>query len=453
MSGGAPIVGHRDRDAAFASFAGRTRTAGQFVADADRRAQWLRQRAAPAAHVINACADRYQFAVTFFAALIAERVNVLPGSRAPAALQQLRRAYPGALLVVDTPDAPDAADGAVVETAWSDDALWPPPQVAAGACAAIAFTSGSTGTPQPYPKEWGSLVESARAEAAALTLACSADDGEAFVATVAPQHMYGLETSLLLPVIGGAVFAAEQPLHPSEISAVLHAQRVPPVLVTTPVHLRALDASGVELPPLAAIVCATAALPLELAARCEGRWRTRVLEIYGCTETGQVAARRTVDGAQWQTLRGVRIEARDGMFWAGGGHIRSAAPLADQLQLRGAERFELLGRNADLVNLAGKRTSLAALDHALLSIEGVTDGAFFHPDAAQADREARLIAFVVAPQARRQDIVRRLRAQIDPVFLPRPLVFVERLPRNSTGKLPRAELQALAQRLAPREPV
>ena len=37
-----------------------------------------------------------------------------------------------------------------------------------------------------------------------------------------------------------------------------------------------------------------------------------------------------------------------------------------------------------------------------------------------------------------------LRERIDPAFMPRPLLFVERLPRNSTGKLPREALQALA---------
>jgi acyl-coenzyme A synthetase/AMP-(fatty) acid ligase len=39
-----------------------------------------------------------------------------------------------------------------------------------------------------------------------------------------------------------------------------------------------------------------------------------------------------------------------------------------------------------------------------------------------------------------------LRRRIDPVFLPRPLVFVERLPRNGTGKLPREALRELAAR-------
>jgi acyl-coenzyme A synthetase/AMP-(fatty) acid ligase len=37
-----------------------------------------------------------------------------------------------------------------------------------------------------------------------------------------------------------------------------------------------------------------------------------------------------------------------------------------------------------------------------------------------------------------------LRRRIDAVFLPRPLLMLERLPRNSTGKLPHQALQALA---------
>jgi len=51
----------------------------------------------------------------------------------------------------------------------------------------------------------------------------------------------------------------------------------------------------------------------------------------------------------------------------------------------------------------------------------------------------------VAPGKTEQDIQQALRARIDPVFLPRPLVFVPRLPRNETGKLPREALRDLAE--------
>ena len=41
-----------------------------------------------------------------------------------------------------------------------------------------------------------------------------------------------------------------------------------------------------------------------------------------------------------------------------------------------------------------------------------------------------------------------LRQRIDPAFLPRPLCFVEALPRNETGKLPRIAVEDLVTRLA-----
>ena len=75
------------------------------------------------------------------------------------------------------------------------------------------------------------------------------------------------------------------------------------------------------------------------------------------------------------------------------------------------------------------------------------DGAFFLPDetADEAGGITRLTAFVVAPELSADALQRALRQRIDRVFQPRPLVFVEALPRNSTGKLLRTTLQALYQ--------
>ena len=64
-----------------------------------------------------------------------------------------------------------------------------------------------------------------------------------------------------------------------------------------------------------------------------------------------------------------------------------------------AERFLLHGRLADLVNIAGKRSSLAYLTHQLNSIAGVEDGVFFFPEEPQPSQAgvARVAAAVVAP--------------------------------------------------------
>ena len=106
---------------------------------------------------------------------------------------------------------------------------------------------------------------------------------------------------------------------------------------------------------------------------------------------------------------------------------------------------------ADQVNIAGHRMSLGDLNQTLLDIDGVQDGVFFLPDE-DPEFVTRLTAFVVAPGKSEDQIQRALRARVDPVFLPRPLVLVSRLPRNATGKLPRELLRQLAAESVTRSP-
>ena len=73
----------------------------------------------------------------------------------------------------------------------------------------------------------------------------------------------------------------------------------------------------------------------------------------------------------------------------------------------------------------------------------MVDAAFFLPDEETLDGITRLCAFVVAPDLNSRRLQAELRQRIDPIFLPRPLVLLDELPRNSTGKLPRNHLQAL----------
>jgi acyl-coenzyme A synthetase/AMP-(fatty) acid ligase len=69
------------------------------------------------------------------------------------------------------------------------------------------------------------------------------------------------------------------------------------------------------------------------------------------------------------------------------------------------------------------------------------------PDDA-GDGVTRLTAFVVAPGVAREGLLAALRSRVDEVFLPRPLYFVDALPRNATGKLPREILLQYARTCA-----
>lgn len=201
------------------------------------------------------------------------------------------------------------------------------------------------------------------------------------------------------------------------------------------------------------ILSATAPLSPQMAAQAEARFGGRMLEIYGCTEAGQVAARRTTAGEVWTTLGDLRLHseaAADGeRFVVSGGHVLQPTPLADVLELVDAQRFRLIGRANDLIHVAGKRSSLAHLNFHLNRIPGVDDGAFWLPDEV-ADGVVRLVAFVVAPSLSARQITDALRREVESAFVPRRVVHVERLPREATGKLTTQRLrefalQALAQ--------
>jgi acyl-coenzyme A synthetase/AMP-(fatty) acid ligase len=120
--------------------------------------------------------------------------------------------------------------------------------------------------------------------------------------------------------------------------------------------------------------------------------------------------------------------------------------LQDVLELRADGRFEVRGRNSDMVEVAGKRASLADLTRRLLSVPGVTDAVVFQPDAANDAGVRRLAALAVANGVDAQHVLAHLAALVDPVFLPRPLLLVSRLPRNEVGKLPREALLAALRR-------
>ncbi len=321
------------------------------------------------------------------------------------------------------------------------------PLIAETQRAALVFTSGSTGDPVAHEKSWGSLCKGAVAEAARLGIA--QDSGMAVLGTVPAQHMYGLESSMLLAMQNGLALVAERPFYPADICARLAALPRPRCLITTPVHLRTLLSEVTELPPVEFVLCATAHLAPQLASEAEARFAAPLYEIYGCTEAGMVASRRTTEGAAWRLLPGVEMLQDEQGSRVRGGHVEIEALLSDVIERNPDGTFMLHGRTADLVNIAGKRTSLASLNHHLNAIPGVQDGVFLMPDDGDG-AVTRPMAFVVTQDLSAEHILNALRNSVDAVFLPRPLYLVDVLPRNATGKLTRESLLRLKQQCAKR---
>ena len=410
----------------------------QFLSDVAR----LAERLPTEKFVVNLCTDRYRFMVGFAAALCREQVSLMPANDMGRTLEALASDYRGVYALTDTTNPPLPAFR-------YPEALGPQleaievPVFADEQPAVVLFTSGTTGRPKAIPKSWGVLVRSAASAGKRLGIANF--PGGTVIGTVPHQHSYGLESVILLALQHGLAVLAERPFYPADIQAAIEAVPHPRILVTTPVHIRALVADQHAKPALDLILSATAPLSVELAAKAEERFGAPLIEIYGSTETGQIATRRTVGEAQWRCLDDVRLQQETGGSFALGPAVPSPTRLEDMIEHTGADTFLLAGRSAELVDVAGKHTTLAHLNRQLLSIDGVRDGVFVMPDS-DARQVSRLIAFVVAPGLRAEAVLSGLRERIDPAFLPRPLRMVEILPRDPMGKLPReAVLQLIRQ--------
>lgn len=409
-------------------------TAAAVLAAAGRAAARLPPGTAPAA---NLCEDRLAFTVALAACALAGRTCLLPNDASAPGLTALAAHHPGAILLHDDPDlapAPLPRHRIMVDT---DAGIVPAPSpmLPADRLVAIGFTSGSTGAPAAHGKRWGALVARSAAAAAAFGFA---GDPWTLVGTVPARHMYGFETTVLLPLHTAVSSWCGPHFFPEDVRRALAAVPRPRALVTTPLHLRALLRSGLCLPPLELVISATAPLESALAAAAEAAWGAPVHEIFGATEVGSIAHRRTVLGPDWHPYPGVELHPAGAAT-----EVRApGAPphaLADQLELRMDGTFRLLGRSGDLVKLGGRRASLAELNRLLLTLPGVEDGAFLAPDAV----DARLIAFAVAPGLSAAELLAGLRARLEAPFVPRRLHLLEALPRDALGKLPRAALLRL----------
>ncbi len=290
-------------------------SAAQYLADVQHCAQQLPQ----GRYVLLACQDRYAFAVGFGAALVRGQSCLLPSTHTEELIAKLAQSHETLYCLTD-----EAACSIALPQVHLNDWLLKGslnttavvPMIAPDHVAAYVFTSGSTGLPVPYRKTWGKLVINVQSEGTRLGIV--AGSGYTIVGTVPPQHMYGFESTVLIALQNACAFDAGKPFYPADIErAMAHTPR-PRALVTTPFHLRAFITEVQAPSAVDLLVCATAPLATPLALQAEQKTQAQLLEIYGSTETGQLATRRTTATADWTTFDGISNHQANGISIASG---------------------------------------------------------------------------------------------------------------------------------------
>ncbi len=405
------------------------------------------------ATLCNLCASRVGFLVTWLAAMRCGCQQLLPPSGGHSDLVAILQSSARPLIIVDDIQLlkPHWAEHArcrvhvpqVValpfadaDLAWSPD--WDAPTVR-------LYTSGSTGDPEPQIRTLRQLVRGAQLLGAQLDREINGGLSAVrqIISSVPPQHMFGVETSVMLSLVHGIPVHECRPLLAADICAALAGCEGGVAWVATPLHLRAVAQSGEILSNCRVVISSTMPLAPALAMQAELFAEAPVLEIYGSTETGAIAIRRSVRGAQWQAMACVRVEALSTgagiRVW--GEHFPSPQTLEDQIATDAEGNFTLLGRKGDVIKIAGRRASLAGLNLLLQDLPGLTDGVFYLPDTGEATQ--RLVLIHAGARLNRAATTNWLRARMDPVFLPRSIICIERLPRTDNGKLQQSALMQI----------
>ncbi len=428
-------------------------------------------------YIINLHQERYYFLLGFLLALKQKTISLFPSTLTAHTLTQLGTDYKDVLLLTDQNDQTINSnitddknfihfdlkvelEHFVSEQTANNSIDFPP--IESQRLVAIIFTSGSTGEPLPYSKYWADLISAAHLLGKQfLPQQTDKKTQSALVATVPAQHMYGLEASIMMALQHGLLIHSTKPFFPQDISDCLDdfkalqatsANSYNSVLITTPLHLKACIKTAVDLSTVKLIISATAPLDKSLARSCEQQFNTPVKEIFGCTEVGSMAWRRTSQSEQWTVLDDISLSCKNNTLINTSRSIKQF-PFNDIVEVLDSQHFLLQGRMEDLINQAGKRTSLAYLNHHLQTYPEFADACYYQDNSLQ---ETRLIAFVVAhkindhsipdkaqQQIKNKQLIAYLKARIEAVFLPKRIYYVQQLPRNATGKLPLTQLKKL----------
>jgi len=228
-----PLLPRTDACAVVAHHEGRAIRHDEFLWQVSKVAERLPQ----VERVINLCADRYWFAVSFFACIQRGIVSLLPNSAAAEHMaavcvhshdlfsvgDQAASSLPHVpyLRVGHSHDQPVSRSRAVAMPLIPEDRL-----------VARLFTSGSTGVPQAHNKFFGCLQSSV--SAAAQRVWAVTKGPCAVLGTSSFRHMFGFESSVLLPLLGGGALSSKVPYFPADVSSALSELPEPRLLVTTP---------------------------------------------------------------------------------------------------------------------------------------------------------------------------------------------------------------------------
>lgn len=369
---------------------------------------------------------------------------------------------------VETLDA--AGKGTLSDLVLRQEGGFEPVRRAPEDLAAICYTSGTTGR-----SKGATLSHRALASNAAILKDLWRFTAEDVLIHALPiYHVHGLFVATHVSLLAGASMILMPKFDPARALAAM--SRATVLMGVPTFYTRLLAQPGLTpetTAPIRLFVSGSAPLPSAVHQQWQARTGAAILERYGMTETGMNTSNPydgpRLAGSVGQALPGVDlriVDEGDGSVERSGavgqvqvrgpnlfsGYWRNAAKTAEAFtadgwfrtgdlgQLDEEGRLWLAGRSSDLVISGGLNIYPAEVEAAIDDVPGVRESAVI--GAPHADLGEALVAVVVAEGAISEiDILESLRDRLARFKQPRRVVFADALPRNSMGKVVKAELR------------
>lgn len=403
------------------------------------------------------CDDIYLFACALMALLQCGKEALLCANTTPAFIEEISGArseggtgfFSGQELAgaICLPSLIDAAGP--TRAIPGDDLVFP--RIVADDARITLFTSGSTGSPKAFPKRltelevetgelcriWGGLI-----------------DGRRVYSTVNHQHIYGLLFAVLLPLSAGLPVCADPLRYPESLEALGDPC---PILVCSPAFFKRVAEAEFPaglFPGGATLFSSGGVLPEAVARDVERKLGTSPMEIYGSTETGGIAFRKSVAEKSWTPFpRNTVTINEEGRIVVTSPYILdpSGFTCGDLGRYVDDGKFILEGRADSIVKIEEKRISLTEVEGRLAESPLVKESCVI----ALAGKRQYLGAVIVLSAEGRAFFAGRDKKDINDYFrghlaqylegtvIPKKWRIVEAIPRNAQDKLVRSEIEVL----------
>lgn len=231
----------------------------------------------------------------------------------------------------------------------------------------IFFTSGTTGEPTGALKSKANIL----LELETLKDLFAPYGFERVIVTVPLIHIYGFLAGVMLPKALHADVVLKEEFMPHELLELAEDKKT--LCITNPVFLRVLDKLKIDKTySHITFLSSTGKLDSDIAKSLKEKINCHIYQLFGSTETGGIAY-KIDDEELWQPLAHVNIikESKrlslfspyisDFVITDGLSRLDKPFVTTDIIEMK-KESFRLLGRESEIIKIAGKRISILEVE-------------------------------------------------------------------------------------------